>query len=124
MESPMVSLRALMLCLALAVSAVSLSGPGAGTAAADPAKAAPSPPFIDQALPFYGCGIGAAIGAASVAFPRSMTQWTFYMGVYPSMATVLWRSSLGCFYGVLGGTAVSATQSTFRIIGNAWHRVF
>jgi len=116
--------RAFLLCLVVAVSSLGVSGLGATRGLAETVKAAPTPPFIDQALPFYGCGIGAAIGAASVAFPRSMTQWTFYQGVYPSMATVLWRSTLGCFYGVLGGTAVSATQSTFRMIGEAWHRVF
>jgi len=116
--------RAFIVCLAIAVSTLGASGLGANRAGAETAKAAPSPPFIDQALPFYGCGIGAAIGAGSVAFPRSMTQWTFYQGVYPSMAVVLWRSTLGCFYGVLGGGAVSATQSTFRMIGDAWHRLF
>jgi hypothetical protein len=36
------------------------------------------------------------------------------------MATVLWRSTLGCFYGVLGGVTVSAVQSTARLVGDAW----
>ncbi|MEI8394281.1 MAG: hypothetical protein WCF85_06060 [Rhodospirillaceae bacterium] len=117
----MIFVRALVLCLVIAVI---VPGIGISPVLAETPKAAPTPPFIDQALPFYGCGIGTAIGAASVAFPRSMTQWTFYQGVYPSMATVLWRSTLGCFYGVLGGTAVSATKSTLRLIGDAWRRVF
>lgn len=120
----MIRVRAIVLSLAIALAAGTFSGPGFTPALADTAKPVPAQPFIDQALPFYGCGIGVAIGAASVAFPRSMTQWTFYQGVYPSMATVLWRSTLGCFYGVLGGTVVSATRSTFRMIGDAWHRVF
>lgn len=116
--------RALLLCLLVAVSSLGVSGLGATRGLADTVKVAPTPPFIDQSLPFYGCGLAAAVGAGSVAFPRSMTQWTFYQGVYPSMATVLWRSTLGCFYGVLGGTAVSAARSTVRLIGDAWHRAF
>ena len=120
----MTFVRALLVCLAIAVWSALLVGPGAAPALAETAKTAPTKPFIDQALPFYGCGIGTAIGAASVAFPRSMTQWTFYQGVYPSMAVVLWRSTLGCFYGVVGGAGLSAVQSTARLIGDAWHRVF
>ena len=120
----MLRVRAIVLCLAIALAAGVFSGPGFTPALADTAKPAPPQPFIDHGLPFYGCGIGVAIGAASVAFPRSMTQWTFYQGVYPSMATVLWRSTLGCFYGVVGGTVVSATKSTFRLVGDAWHREF
>ncbi len=116
--------RAAVLCLMISLAAGAFSGLEGVPAYAETAKPVPAQPFIDQSVPFYGCGIGVAIGAASVAFPRSMTQWTFYQGVYPSMATVLWRSTLGCFYGVIGGTVVSATSSTFRIIGNAWHRVF
>ena len=118
----MIRVRAIPLCLAIALAAGTFSG--VAPALAETAKPVPAQPFIDKAVPFYGCGIGVAIGAASVAFPRSMTQWTFYQGVYPSMATVLWRSTLGCFYGVVGGTVVSATQSTFRLIGDAVHRVF
>ncbi len=110
--------RVLLLCLAIGVFALAASGGGATPVWADTAKATPTPPFIDQALPFYGCGIGASIGAASVALP-SMTRWTFYMGVYPSMATVVWRSTLGCFYGILGGITVSAIQSTARRVGDA-----
>ena len=120
----MIRVRAIVFSLAIALAAGMVTSPFVPSAMAETAKPATSPPFIDQAVPFYGCGIGVAIGAASVAFPRSMTQWTFYQGVYPSMATVLWRSTLGCFYGVLGGTVVSATKSTFRLIGDAWHRVF
>ena len=116
----MIRVRALLLSLAIVMAAGTISG----VALAETAMPAPAQPFIDKAVPFYGCGIGVAIGAASVAFPRSMTQWTFYQGVYPSMATVLWRSTLGCFYGVVGGTVLSATQSTFRKVGDAWHRVF
>ena len=112
------TLARVLLCLAIAVFALAASGGGVGPAWADTAKAAPSPPFIDQALPFYGCGIAGSIGADSVALP-SMTRWTFYMGVYPSMATVLWRSVLGCFYGVVGGVTVSAVQSTARLVGDA-----
>jgi hypothetical protein len=115
----MILARALLLCLAIGVLALAASGGGSGPAFADSAAVAPTRPFIDQALPFYGCGIAASIGAASVALP-SMTRWTFYMGVYPSMATVLWRSTLGCFYGVLGGVTVSAVQSTARLVGDAW----
>jgi hypothetical protein len=111
--------RVLSLCLAIAVLALAVSGGGATLARADTAKVEPTPPFINQALPFYGCGIGASIGAASVALP-SMTRWTFYMGVYPSMATVVWRSTLGCFYGILGGVTVSAVQSTARMVGDAF----
>ncbi|MEI6556931.1 MAG: hypothetical protein WCO00_00880 [Rhodospirillaceae bacterium] len=118
----MIRVCAFVLSLVIALAAGTFSG--SAPALADTAKPVPAQPFINQALPFYGCGIGVAIGAASVAFPRSMTQWTFYQGVYPSMATVLWRSTLGCFYGVVGGAVVSATQSTFRLIGDAWHRVF
>ncbi len=120
----MFRVRAAVLCLVISLVAGTLSGPGIAPAYAETAKPVPAQLFIDQSVPFYGCGIGVAIGAASVAFPRSMTQWTFYQGVYPSMATVLWRSTLGCFYGVVGGTMVSATRSTFRVIGDAWHRVF
>ena len=115
---------AIVFSLAIALAAGVVSGPFVTSALAETASPATPPPFIDRGPPFYGCGIGVVIGAASVAFPRSMTQWTFYQGVYPSMATVLWRSTLGCFYGVLGGTVVSATQSTVRLIGDAWHRVF
>ena len=124
MDPPMTFARTYVLYLMLAASSLGMAGIGATRAMAETAKVTPTLPFIDQAVPFYGCGIGTAIGAASVAFPRSMTQWTFYQGVYPSMAVVLWRSSLGCFYGVIGGVAVSATQSTLRIIGDAWHRIF
>ena len=120
----MIRVRAIVLSLAIALAAGMITGPGGSPALAETAKPATPQPFIDHAAPFYGCGIGVAIGTASVAFPRSMTQWTFYQGVYPSMATVLWRSTLGCFYGVLGGAVVSATQSTFRLVGDAWHRVF
>ncbi len=112
--------RVLLLCLAIGILSLFVAGSSAELAAADTAQSVKSPPFIDQALPFYGCGVLGSLGAASVALP-SMTRWTFYMGVYPSMATVVWRATLGCFYGVVGGAAVSAVQSTARIIGGAAH---
>lgn len=118
----MFRVRAIVLSLAIALAVGVFSSAVPTPALAETAKPAAPPPFIDHGLPFYGCGIGVAIGAASVAFPRSMTQWTFYQGVYPSMATVLWRSTLGCFYGVVGGTVIAATKSTFRLIGDAFHR--
>ena len=115
----MILARVLLLCLAIGFLVLVASGGGSYPTMAETATIQPTRPFIDQALPFYGCAIGGSLGAASVALP-SMTRWTFYMGVYPSMATVLWRSMLGCFYGVLGGVTVSAVQSTARMVGNAF----
>jgi hypothetical protein len=95
----------------------------APSAPAAPAKAAASPPFIDQGTVFYSCFLGVAAGTITVALPP-MQRWALYNGAIHGMASIGLRAGLGCWFGIMGGVVVSGTQSTLRMVRESWDKLF
>lgn len=94
--------------------------PVRGEAAAP--QVATTPPLLDPATAFYGCGLGAAVGALTVAFPP-MASWA-RAGALPGMGAVLMRSGLGCYYGVLTGVAYSGVVWAKAKVKDGWQALF
>lgn len=76
-------------------------------------------PFIDRGTALAGCGVGIAGGSLLVAF-YPLSKWAKDAGALPGMAAILLRSLYGCFYGLLGGVLYSGTQSTLRMVNQAF----
>lgn len=95
---------------------------GAARVEAAAPQVSPPPSFVDPAAAFYGCGLGAAFGALTVAFP-GMASWA-RAGALPGMGAVFMRSGLGCYYGVLSGVAYSGVRWTTAKIKSGWQSLF
>jgi hypothetical protein len=93
------------------------------TIAAPPAKPAKEPPFIDQNIAFYGCFSGVSLGALLSALPP-VAGWITYIGAAMGFPSMMLRMGMGCWFGLMGGVAASATASTVRKVGEAWNRWF
>lgn len=100
--------------------------PGAGGDAGQ--KPAPQTPrksqsFIDPAYPLYACMGGFSVGAVTVAFPP-VQRWVYVYGALPGMGSIVMRGGFGCYFGLVLGSAYSATVSTGRAVGDWWHGLF
>jgi hypothetical protein len=95
-------------------------------AAADPAKTTPAqkePRIVDANSVFFGCAVGAALGALVTAMPP-LVGWTLYAGALPSIVAVIATSGVGCTVGLFGGVVLSTLDWVFGRIGAAWRAVF
>ena len=96
-----------------------------GDATHKPAPQTPRKPqsFIDPAYPLFACMGGFSIGAATVAFPP-VQRWVYVFGALPGMASVAMRGGFGCYFGLVLGSAYSATLSTGRVVKDWWFGLF
>ncbi|CAK0765006.1 membrane hypothetical protein [Azospirillaceae bacterium] len=111
--------------------------------AADPGKqpsviqeASPSPPiaklsrwlkpsgqWVDNNTAFFGCMTGFSVGILTLGLPPAV-NWAFYIGVPIGTGSIVLRSSLGCYAGLLGAGAFSASASLWDRVGRAWQSLW
>ncbi len=101
------------------VLAAPMAGRGSSAYAQGPSDGFATPtaqdPFIDPGMVLAGCGIGIAAGSFTVAtYP--LWKWAKDAGALLSIGILVWRSLLGCYFGLIGGVVTSAADSTLEMI--------
>ncbi len=79
--------------------------------------------IINGATVFFGCAVGAAVGAIATAFPP-LVGWTMVAGALPAMAAVAVTSGIGCSVGLFGGVLVATIVWVFDAIGRLFGWLF